>query len=103
MARFHGEEAAQSAHKGAGNLIQEGEVPAGTPEVEIGLDGELELPISAAVNKAGLAVNAAQTRDMVKNGRVKVDWAVVDATFKLVAGRYLIQAGKKKIAWVVIS
>jgi len=103
VARFHGEEAAQSAHKGAGNLIQEGEVPAGTPEVEIGLDGELELPISAAVNKAGLAVNAAQTRDMVKNGRVKVDWAIVDATFKLVAGRYLIQAGKKKIAWVVIS
>jgi tyrosyl-tRNA synthetase len=103
VARFHGEEAAQSAHEGAGNLIQEGEVPAGTPEVEIGLDGELELPISAAVNKAGLAVNAAQTRDMVKNGRVKVDWAVVDATFKLVAGRYLIQAGKKKIAWVVIS
>ncbi|WP_287418670.1 tyrosine--tRNA ligase [Reinekea sp.] len=103
VARFHGEEAAQSAHKGAGNLIQEGEVPAGTPEVEIALDGEVELPISAAVNKAGLAVNAAQTRDMVKNGRVKVDWAVVDATFKLVAGRYLIQAGKKKIAWVVIS
>mgnify|MGYP006075732247 FL=1 len=103
VARFHGEEAAQSAHKGAGNLIQEGEVPAGTPEVEVALDGELELPISAAVNKAGLAVNAAQTRDMVKNGRVKVDWTVVDGTFKLVAGRYLIQAGKKKIAWVVIS
>ena len=52
---------------------------------------------------SALHVNAAQTRDMVKNGRVKVDWAVVDATFKLVAGRYLIQAGKKKIAWVVIS
>ncbi|MDO7636793.1 MAG: tyrosine--tRNA ligase [Porticoccaceae bacterium] len=103
VARFHGEEAAQSAHKGAGNLIQEGEVPAGTPEVEVALGGELELPISAAVNKAGLAVNAAQTRDMVKNGRVKVDWTVVDGTFKLVAGRYLIQAGKKKIAWVVIS
>jgi tyrosyl-tRNA synthetase len=103
VARFHGEEAAQSAHKGAGNLIQEGEVPAGTPEVEVGLAGELELPISVAVNKAGLAVNAAQTRDMVKNGRVKVDWTVVDGTFKLVAGRYLIQAGKKKIAWVVIS
>ena len=103
VARFHGEEAAQSAHKGAGNLIQEGEVPAGTPEVAVALDGELELPISAAVNKAGLAVNAAQTRDMVKNGRVKVDWAVVDGTFKLAAGRYLIQAGKKKIAWVVVS
>lgn len=103
VARFHGEEAAQSAHKGAGNLIQEGEVPAGTPEVAVALDGELELPISAAVNKAGLAVNAAQTRDMVKNGRVKVDWAVVDGTFKLAPGRYLIQAGKKKIAWVVVS
>ncbi len=31
--RFHGSEAAANAHKGAGNVITEGELPEGTPEV----------------------------------------------------------------------
>ncbi|PWF32597.1 tyrosine--tRNA ligase, partial [Yersinia pestis] len=31
--RFHGAEAAANAHKGAGNIITEGELPEGTPEV----------------------------------------------------------------------
>jgi len=31
-----------------------------------------------------------------------VEWIVVEPSLKLVPGRYLIQAGKKKIAWVTI-
>jgi tyrosyl-tRNA synthetase len=100
VARFHGEEAASTAHKGAGNVITEGEVPDGTPEVEIDLEGQSELAISAIINKANLATNSAQARDMLKNGRVKVDWEVVESTLKLNTGKYLVQAGKKKIAWV---
>ena len=103
VARFHGQEAAENAHKGAGNIVREGEVPADTPTVNLTLDGHDSMPISAVVNQSGLAVNAAQTRDMLKNNRVKVDWKVVDAQTKLTPGRYLVQAGKKKIAWVEIS
>lgn len=103
VARFHGEEAAENAHKGAGNIIREGEVPEDTPSVTVDLEGASELPISMVVNRAGLAVNAAQTRDMLKNGRVKVDWEVVAAEHKLGAGEYLIQAGKKKIARVTVK
>ncbi|MEJ2043019.1 MAG: tyrosine--tRNA ligase [Reinekea sp.] len=103
VARFHGEEAAVSAHKGAGNIVQEGEVPEGTPEVVIDLEGQSDLPVGAVINRANLAANSAQARDMLKNGRVKVEWEVVDPALKLSAGRYLIQAGKKKIAWVVIQ
>ena len=102
VARFHGEEAAANAHKGAGNVIKEGEVPEDTPEITLELEDQTELPISAIVNRAGLAANAAQTRDMLKNGRVKVDWEPVEATLKLGAGQYLIQAGKKKIARVTL-
>lgn len=102
VARFHGEDAAANAHKGAGNVIKEGEVPEDTPEVTLELEDQIELPISAIVNRAGLAANAAQTRDMLKNGRVKVDWEPVEATLKLGAGQYLIQAGKKKIAKVTL-
>ena len=100
VARFHGEEAAANAHKGAGNVITAGEVPEGTPEVEVDLEGQAELAISAVINKANLTANSAQARDMLKNGSVKVEWEVVEPTLKLTAGEYLIQAGKKKIAWV---
>ncbi|WP_108127360.1 tyrosine--tRNA ligase [Saccharospirillum mangrovi] len=103
VARFHGDEAAANAHKAAGNLVQEGEVPEDTPEIVLELGEQPELPIAAVVNQAGLAANAAQTRDMLSNGRVKVDWVVVDAGIKLSAGEYLVQAGKKKLARVILK
>ncbi len=103
VARFHGDEAAGNAHKGAGNVITEGEVPDGTPEIDVELDGQADLAIGAIINKASLASNSAQARDMLKNGRVKVKWEVVEPTLKLGPGKYLIQAGKKKIAWVTLK
>ncbi|MCW9027737.1 MAG: tyrosine--tRNA ligase [Kangiella sp.] len=101
--RFHDKEAADNAHKAAGNIIKEGEVPEGTPEVEVGMDGAEQLPIGATINRAGLASNSAQAKDMLKNGRVKVDWEVVEPSLMLKPGKYLIQAGKKKIAYVTLK
>jgi tyrosyl-tRNA synthetase len=103
VARFHGDEAAASAHKGAGNVVTEGEVPEGTPEIIVELEGQADLTIGAIINKANLATNSAQARDMLKNGRVKVEWNVVEPTLQLGPGKYLIQAGKKKIAWVTLK
>ena len=102
IARFHGEEAAAKADKGAGNLIVEGEVPDDAPVIEIALEGQDDLPVSAVINKSNLAQNSAQARDMLTNGRVKVDWAVVDAKHRLTAGEYVVQAGKKKIARITL-
>ena len=101
--RFHGKEAADNAHKGAGNIITEGEVPEGTPEVEVSLDGAEQFPIGAVINRAGLAANSAQAKDMLKNGRVKVDWEVVEPSYMVTPGKYLMQAGKKKIAYVIVT
>ena len=101
--RFHGVEAAESAQNAAGNIVREGEVPDGTPEVEVALDGAEVFPIGAIINRAGLATNSAQAKDMLNNGRVKVDWEVVEPSLKLGSGRYLIQAGKKKIAYVIVA
>ncbi len=102
VARFHGEEAAASAHKGAGNIVKEGEIPADCPEVTVELGDDTELNIGRVINQANLASNAAQAKDMLKNGRVKVDWEVVEPGLMLKAGHYLIQAGKKKIAKVTL-
>lgn len=53
--RFHGAEAAAHAHKGAGNIITEGELPEGTPEVTISR-GEFggEIFITSILREAGL-------------------------------------------------
>lgn len=103
ISRFHGEEAAATADRGAGNIIREGEVPDDAPSYEVGLDGQVDMPVSAIINKTGMTQNSAQARDMLTNGRVKVDWEVVDEKHRLTAGDYIVQAGKKKIARVIVK
>lgn len=101
--RFHGADAAANAHKGAGNLITEGELPEGTPEVVVSrseFGGEMF--IASILRTAGLTKNAAQAKDAVARGAVKVDWEVVDANFSVAENKtYIIQAGKKAIAKVI--
>lgn len=101
--RFHDAEAAANAHKGSGNVIQDGEIPDDIEEVEVLLDGSETLPLTAILNKAGLTANAAAARDVVKNKRAKIDQKQIEGPVSLGAGRYLIQSGKKKIAWVVLK
>lgn len=101
--RFHGSEAAANAHKGAGNLVTEGEVPEDVAEVTISraeFDGEIF--IASILRTAGLTKNAAQAKDAVARGAVKVDWEVVDAGFSVKENKTcIIQSGKKAIARVI--
>ncbi len=102
VARFHGEEAAASAHRSAGNRLKDGELPEDLPEVV--LESDADLPVSAVLNRAGMVKNAAAARDLLSAGSVKVDGEVVDRefTFKL-GSTYVCQAGKKKFAKIVMK
>ncbi|MGN2486105.1 tyrosine--tRNA ligase [Acinetobacter calcoaceticus] len=103
--RFHDAEAAANAHKSAGNLITEGEVPEDTPEVTISR-GEFggEIFIATILRLAGLNPNAAAAKDAVARGAVKVDWNAVDASFSVKEnGTFIIQSGKKAIARVIFT
>ena len=102
--RFHDAEAAQNAHKSAGNRLADGELPIDLPEVTLTLaDGETQLFITQVLNQAGLVKNSAQAKDFLKNQSVKVDGQVVDAGFALSAGQtVVIQAGKKAYAKVTV-
>jgi tyrosyl-tRNA synthetase len=103
IARYHGEEAAANAHKSAGNLLAEGELPDDLPEVEVDFEGGAQAPIAAILNRSGLANNSAQAKDMLGNGRVKVDGEVVAKDAMLETGKsYIIQAGKKRYARVIL-
>ncbi|MFV3366541.1 tyrosine--tRNA ligase [Pseudomonas sp. NY15435] len=99
VARFHGEEAAASAHKSAGNRLKEGELPEDLPEVEVA--AAEDLPIGAVLNKAGLVKNSAVARDLLSSGGVRVDGEVVDRSFVFEIGAtHVLQAGKKAFARV---
>lgn len=103
--RFHDAEAAANAHKSAGNLITEGEVPEDTPEVTISR-GEFggEIFIATILRLAGLNPNAAAAKDAVARGAVKVDWNAVDASYSVKEnGTFIIQSGKKAIARVTFT
>jgi len=102
VARFHGEEAAANAHRSAGNRLKDGELPADIPEVVI--EAEADLPISAVINRAGMAKNAAAARDLLSAGSVKVNGEVVDHSCVLALGEeYVCQAGKKRFAKILLK
>lgn len=102
--RFHGVDAAVNAHKGAGNQVALGEIPENLDEVVVDAEAQDELPISAVLRLAGLVKNGAAAKDVLGRGAVYVDGKPVEASLKLrVRGRFVVQAGKKKIARVVIK
>lgn len=101
--RFHDKDAADNAHKSAGNRLADGELPVDLPEVTLSVDGD-KLFIAQLLNQAGLVKNSAQAKDSLKNGSVKVDGAVVGADFAVEKGQtVVVQAGKKAFARVMIS
>lgn len=102
--RFHGAEAAANAHKGAGNQVALGEIPEELEDVVVEASEQDALPISAVLRLAGLVKNGAAAKDVLGRGAVYVDGQPVEASLKLrVHGRFVIQAGKKKIARVIIK
>ncbi|MCY1439279.1 Tyrosine--tRNA ligase [compost metagenome] len=99
VARFHGEEAAATAHRSAGNRMKEGELPMDLPEVQ--LSASEDMPIASILNKAGLVKNAAVARDLLGSGGVRVDGEAVDRGFLFKLGAtHVCQAGKKAFARV---
>lgn len=101
--RFHDKDAADNAHKSAGNRLADGELPVDLPEVSLSLNGQEKLFITQILNQAGLAKNSAQAKDMLSRGAVKVDGQVVDGSFALEQGQtVVVQAGKKAFARVIV-
>jgi len=102
VARFHGDEAAATAHRSAGNRMKDGELPEDLPQID--LVSEQDMPIASVLNKAGLVKNAAMARDLLGSGGVRVDGQVVDRDFVFGLGAtHVCQAGKKSFARVSLK
>jgi tyrosyl-tRNA synthetase len=102
VARFHGEEAAATAHRAAGNRMKDGELPEDLPEVA--LSSPEDMPIASVLNRAGMVKNAAMARDLLSSGGVRIDGEVVDRGFLFRLGAtHVCQAGKKAFARISLS
>lgn len=103
--RFHGQDAAREAHKGAGNKFKWGDMPDDMPEVELVAEGPEGLLLPNVVQLAGLTETTGRARDMMKQGAVRVNGEpVLDIQRRLSPGAtYVCQAGKKKFARVTIK
>lgn len=104
IARFHGVEAVAGAHKGAGNLLQKGEIPSDVPDVVVTLAAEEDvLHLVAILNRAGLTRNSAAAKDVIQRNAVFVDGALAQPDFCMRRGMtHVVQAGKKAIARVSV-
>ena len=104
ITRFHDADAAKSAHKSAGNRVALGEIPENVPVVEVSLEGQPEIPMAAVLRLAGLVKNGAAARDVLGRGAVFVDGQQFEGERAFVEGDdCVIQAGKKKIARVLVT
>ena len=101
ITRFHSKEAAQSAHKSAGNQVALGAIPENVPEVEVSLAGRDDVHIVSLLKEAGLAQNGKAAKDVFGRGAVYLDGEQLkDERLFRVGDDVIIQAGKKKIARV---
>lgn len=104
ISRFHGAEAAESAHKAAGNVLAKGEVPEGVKDISISADGQEELPLAAVLNRAGLTKNSAAAKDVIQRGAVFIDGVPASTAFRMKVGAsHVIQAGRKAIARIKLE
>ncbi|UZE95853.1 tyrosine--tRNA ligase [Alkalimarinus alittae] len=101
--RFHDKDAADNAHKSAGNKMDLGEIPDDVPEVCLELEGQSEIWVNEILRRAGLVVSGKAAKDALARGVVFADGVKVEPGFKMIAGdSSVIQAGKKKIARVTV-
>ncbi|WP_298452683.1 tyrosine--tRNA ligase [uncultured Marinobacter sp.] len=104
ITRFHNEEAASTAHKSAGNRVALGDIPENVPLVEVSLEGQAEIPMPSVLRLSGLVKNGAAARDVLGRGAVFVDGQKFEGDRAFVEGdSCVIQAGKKKIARILIT
>lgn len=101
--RFHGDAEAEKAAEHFRALVQRKETPDDIPEVEISLSGAGDLGLLEALRGGlGLASNS-EARRIVTQGGARVDGNVVrDPNLRLSRGSYLVQAGKRRFARLLL-
>jgi tyrosyl-tRNA synthetase len=102
--RFHGAEAAGEAAARFRRVVQRGEIPEQVPELRVALPAEGSAGLLDVMRSAlGVASNA-EARRLVAQGAVEIDGRRIDdPALRLEAGVYLLRAGKRRFARVLVG
>ncbi len=99
-ARFHGEDAANSAKEEFAKVHSQNALPTDMPSFEL----EGPIWIAKALQDCDLEPSTSQARRDIKQGAVKIDQIKVeDEQLQLEAGEYVLQVGKRKFAAVKVK
>jgi tyrosyl-tRNA synthetase len=99
-ARFHGATAADAAEQDFQNRAKGG-IPDELPQVNV---SGAPLGIGALLKQANLVPSTSEAMRLVEQGGVRIDGCVIsDKGLKLVAGRYVLQVGKRKFAQIDLT
>jgi tyrosyl-tRNA synthetase len=102
--RFHGEGASADAEAHFRRVIQQGKAPDEIPEVEIPLAGAADIGLLDVMRQALELSSNGEARRLVTGGGVRLDERRIDdPKARLVAGDYLLQAGKRRYARIQIT
>ncbi|MBF0109778.1 MAG: tyrosine--tRNA ligase [Magnetococcales bacterium] len=103
-ARYHGDEAALKARESFESVFRHGEVPEEVVEVTLASENGY-LGLATAMRLAGLVASNGDGMRLIRQSAVRVDEVrVEDARMTLAAGgRYLVRAGKRKFAWIIVT
>ncbi len=103
VARFHSEEAANAAEVEFNNRFRAGAAPCDMPEVTVAAT-EGEIGLGKLLKEAGLAPSVGEANRNIDQGGVRIEGEkVTDRAFKVKAGTYTIQVGKRKWAKVTVA
>ncbi|MBD3586190.1 tyrosine--tRNA ligase [Salinimonas sp. HHU 13199] len=104
IARFHSDEAAESAYQDFVQRFQKNAIPDEMPEVSVALE-EGALAIGNLLKQANLVGSTSDAIRMIKQGAVKIDGEkVTDTRLQITEpGEAVYQVGKRKFARVTVS
>ena len=103
VARFHGDNAAQSAEADFQQRFREGALPQDMPSVTL-LADEGGILISHLLKQAGLTPSTSEAQRMIEQGGVKLDGErVADKALKIPPGASVVaQVGKRRFARITV-
>lgn len=104
VARYHDAQAAADAEAAWRHQFSGRKVPKELAEVRVALEGEASVWLPKALAAAGLLKSTSEARRRIQSGGVQVDGEkVTDLDTQLSAGSYVIKAGKKTWARLIVE
>lgn len=103
VTRFYNADEAEKAPHAAGNKLELGDIPDELPEVIVSLNGEASIHLVGLLRESGLVQNGKAAKDVLQRGAVYIDGQQQTEERQFVAGdNHVVQAGKKKIARILV-